>query len=389
MFTAGAAWAEPAVPIQVRDGVLYRDGHPCRAIGINFYSAFVRTLADAEDVSYRDGFAVLAAHKIPFARFNAGGFWPCDWKLYREDKEAFFKRLDGVVAAAREHGVGLIPSLFWLDSCVPDLVGEPRNQWANSDSKTIAFMRRYVEEVVTRYRHEPAIWAWELGNEYSLACDLPDAASHRPLVHPALGTPAGRSEADDLTHDMIVTVSRLFAEAVRRHDPLRPVTTGHSMPRPAAQHLRLEGSWTNDSVEEYARNLIEVSPAPIDLVSVHLYPFDSKRFGRADVSYAEILKHTRDAAAAAGRALFVGEFGAPEENGDAAAARAQVLAMIDALVESEIALAALWNYDLPSQEDTINVSATNARSWLLDEIQKANERIAAEYSHEDAPKLQQ
>lgn len=389
IFAAGAALAEPAAPIQVRDGALYKDGRLYRAVGINYFSAFCRTLADPGDVSYRDGFAVLASHKIPFIRFNAGGFWPCEWKAYREDKEAYFKRMDAVVAAAREAGLGLIPSLFWLNACVPDLAGEPRNQWANPDSKTVAFMRQYVREVVTRYEGEPAIWAWELGNEYSLECDLPNAADFRPLVHVALGTAASRSEADDLTHDMVVAASRLFAEEVRRHDPHRLITTGHSLPRPAAQHLRRERAWKDDSVEEFSQNLLEVSPDPVNLISVHLYPFDRKRFGRTDVAYAEILKIAQAAASRAGKVLFVGEFGAPEEKGEVRQAREQALAMFDAIVESEVPLAALWNFDLPSQEDTINVTAGNSRSWLLDEIQKANERIAAKISSEDTSKLQQ
>jgi hypothetical protein len=40
-----------------------------------------------------------------------------------------------------------------------------------------------------------------------------------------------------------------------------------------------------------------------------------------------------------------------------------------------VPLAALWNFDLSSQESTLNVTADNPRSWVLDELQHGNERL--------------
>ncbi len=45
--------------------------------------------------------------------------------MYIDDRAEYFRRLDAVVNAARQHGIGLVPSLFWYYACVPDLVGEP------------------------------------------------------------------------------------------------------------------------------------------------------------------------------------------------------------------------------------------------------------------------
>ena len=45
----------------------------------------------------------------PFARFMCSGFWPSENRLYQQDKEAYFQRLDAVVRAAEKHGIGLIP----------------------------------------------------------------------------------------------------------------------------------------------------------------------------------------------------------------------------------------------------------------------------------------
>lgn len=359
-------------------GALLKDGKPYYGVGINYFSAFVRRLENPEDTTYRQGFADLAKHGIPFVRFAACGFWPKNWKLYLEDKEAYFRLLDDVIKAAEEHDIGLIPSLFWYYACVPDIVGEPMNQWGNSESKTIGFMRRYTEEVVKRYVNSPAIWAWELGNEYSLAADLPNAADHRPWIHPDLGTPTSRSEADDLTHDMLLVALREFGKTVRAHDPYRAITSGNSLPRAAAHHMRMERSWTQDTREEFKGNLVEVTPDPLNLVSVHIYPMDvSGRFNQPYTSYEELLSLCLDAARKAGKGLFVGEFGAldDEAHGGRDKARRDNYAMIAALERCQVQLSALWNFDLPAQEDSINVTTTNHRSYLLNALGHANRRI--------------
>jgi len=369
----------PVATITVgKDGTILRDRKPYRAMGINYFSAFTRTLENPEDTSYREGFDELAKRGIPFVRLSGCGFWPVSWKVYREDKEKYFRLFDDVVKSAEEKGIGLIPSLFWYLPCVPDLVDESCDQWGNPSSKTIAFMRTYIGEVVERYKDSPAIWAWELGNEYSLAADLPNAADHRPPVWPNLGTRAARSAADDMTHDMIVTACRLFAEEVRKHDKLRPVTTGHSLPRASAHHQRIERSWAADSKGEFQSNLIDVTPDPMNLISVHVYPMDEKgRFKQEKTSYEEILTLCMQASAKAGKTLFVGEFGASdtEKDGGPESARKANAEVIAAIEKTRVPLAALWVFDLSDQDSFINVTPTNRRAYLLEELEKANRRL--------------
>ena len=76
---------------------------------------------------------------------------------------------------------------------MPDIVGEHLDQYGNPDSKSLAFIRRYTQEVVERYRNSPAIWGWEFGNEYNLDADLPGHHLHRPVCWPTLGTPPNRT----------------------------------------------------------------------------------------------------------------------------------------------------------------------------------------------------
>ena len=378
-FAAGAETPKAPVLTVGKTGVIMKDGKPYRGIGINYFSAFCRTLANAQDTSYTKGFDELAKRGIPFIRFMCGGFWPKDWKLYRENKEAYFALMDAFVKAAEEKNIGLVPSLFWWDPCAPDIVGEPRNQWGNPDSKTMAFMRQYVKDVVSRYVNSPAIWAWEFGNEYSLDADLPNAAECRPWAHPDLGTPKERSAADDLRHDMVVAACREFGKAVRQYDANRPVTTGHSLPRTCAQHLHAELKWTQDTKQEFAVNLVDATPDPINLISVHVYPFDKKdRFGEKTITFADILSLCMQTASKAGKALFVGEFGASdtEKDGGPDAARKDNQEMIAAIEATGVPLAALWVFDLSDQDSFINVTPTNARAYLLDELEHANQRLS-------------
>ena len=102
-----AAPAAPSLGLSVQDGVLVRNAWPYRGIGVNYFNAFGRVLADSSDTSYQQGFAVLREHDIPFARFAACGFWPSDWRLYQTNPTEYFRRLDGVIEAAEKNQIGL------------------------------------------------------------------------------------------------------------------------------------------------------------------------------------------------------------------------------------------------------------------------------------------
>ena len=341
------------------NATVLRDGKPYRGIGVNYFDCFLRTLNNGEDTSYEAGFATLAAKGIPFARFCATGFWPRDMKLYQTDRAEYFRRLDGVVKSAEKNGIGLVPSLFWYHACVPDLVGEPMDQWGNPQSKTHAWMREYVREIVTRYRDHPTIWAWELGNEFSLSASLPNAKDHRPKVHADLGTPATRSERDDLTYAMLRVAFAEFGKAVREHDAGRLILSGDSFPRPSAWHQENENKWTTDTPEQFAEILTLANPDPISAISLHAYDSDDQRFATAMEVSRKLDKP-----------LFIGEFGAPDETPEQAE---KFRSLLKAIVDHDVPLAALWVFDLKTQKEW-SVTAHNARAWQLDLISEANKR---------------
>ena len=334
------------------------NGKPYRGVGINYFSCFLRTLKDGNDTSYEAGFATLKAKGIPYARFCATGFWPRDMKLYVEDREEYFRRLDDVVHSAEKHGIGLIPSLFWYYACVPDLVGEPMDQWANPNSKTHAWMRQYVREVVTRYRDNPTIWAWELGNEFSLYAEIPHAV--RPKADSRLGTPETRSKRDELTFDMVRHAFISFATAVREHDPSRLIFTGDSFPRLAAWNLEQKKSWDHDTMEQFKQMLIKANPDPISGISLHAYEDDDQRFA-----------HAMEVSRLMNKPVFIGEFGAQHETEPQAA---KFRRLLKAVVDNDIPLAAVWVFDHPAQKD-FNIAVDNGRAYQLDLIVQANQKL--------------
>jgi cellulase (glycosyl hydrolase family 5) len=359
----------------VEGGILNKDGMPYRGIGVNYFNAFLRTLTKPGDDTYRQGFQTLRQqYDIPFIRFNAGGFWPSNWKLYLEDKQRYFALMDAFVQEAEDQGLGLIPSLFWYYACVPDLVGEPMDQWGNPQSKTHAFMRAYVGEVVGRYKDSPAVWAWEFGNEYLLTVDLPGPEQGLPKIVPQFGTPPERSPRDKMQRLWVETAYQEFAKAVRALDPHRLLITGDALPRACAHHLQTERAWKKDTRRQWTRMLLRSSPDRFGCVSIHVYPQRDGEYFPEQVGLRTLLGVCHDAAATAGKPLFVGEFGACRELGQEQA-RARLDELLDALLQLKIPLAALWVYDLPHQDKTCNVTADNDRAYMLDALRAANTAI--------------
>jgi hypothetical protein len=372
--------ADCAVGVSVtRDGKLSLAGRPLRALGVNYFNAFIRTLHDGNDTSYNAGFSVLAAHHIRWARFAACGFWPVDMKLYQTDREQYFRRMDGVIRSAERHGVGLVPSLFWHMAMVPDLVGEPCSAWGDPASKTHVFMRQYTREVVTRYQASPAIWGWEFGNEFSLEADML-FAWHHPAIAPEMGTPAARSARDNLTTAMINTALAAFADEVRKHDPHRFITSGHAIVRKNACNLLHGTAWNTDTPAQSREMLALQHPPGIDLLSAHLYTFPKQKLW--DI---ERLEEVAADARALGRPLMIGEFQIPEayvDQADTPAIREAFRSFLRRADAAGIPLAAVWVFDFPwHDKELCNITHDNSRGWQLDEMGAMNLKWAGQANY--------
>ncbi|MBT3200032.1 MAG: cellulase family glycosylhydrolase [Phycisphaerales bacterium] len=379
-MTVMVCCAEPVKPaktshgLSVVQGVLTLQGKPYKGVGVNYFSLFYRRIKNPGDMSHQKGLASLSAAKIPFVRFMACGFWPVDWDLYLRDKEAYFKLLDGVVKSAEEAKIGLIPSLFWHMSTVPDIVGEPMDQLGAPNSKTCEFIRQYTKEVVLRYRASPAIWAWEFGNEYNLHVDLPNASSHRPKIWPSLKTARKRTKRDDLTSRAMLTAYGIFAKTVRKYDKHRILITGNSVPRPSAFNNTKNKSWKPDSPEQYAQILNRDNPAGFDTISIHAYPQANNKYSANAKTLGEMIETTQKVSLKLNKPLFIGEFGAPMTLG-ADKERSNFQEILAAIKTNNVPLSAVWVFDLPGQSKDWNITFDNRRSYMLKLIAQTNRQI--------------
>lgn len=370
------------------EGVLLKDGTPYRGIGANLYDAFSRHWDHPGDLTYDRDFATLEAEGIPFARIMATYFSPDAIMEYVNHREDYLSKLDGVVASAEKHHVGLIMSLFWWDAAVPDVVHEPRSAWGDPDSKTIAFMREYTRTIVSRYNASPAVWAWEFGNEYNLSVDLPNAAEWRPNINS--DWPSKRTKADDLTTRMILVAFTEFGKTVREIDPKRAISTGNSLPRILAdlQRRTLQGG-DPDNRAQFRANLALVNPDPIDTLSIHLFRADMQyRFGQSYATYGDVLAEAMKVSATEKKPLLVLEFGSflrHDGLNTPVSVRADFEVKLKAIVDNRVPLSAVWGVS-SSMNYAFNyefmVSREKGLGYMFDAIKTANAEIAAQLASE-------
>lgn len=374
----------------VPDGTLTLDGKPWTGIGVNCFDAFLRTLRDSNNTSYERAFHTLDSLGIPFARLAFSGFYAKDMGLYTTNKDAYFRRLDQVVASARSHHIGLVPSLLWNQKLASEMTSQPVDSFNDTASATGRWARQYTREVVERYRGESTIWAWEIGNEYYPFGDLPGTSVyHTPTTTKAI-------------RDHFLSIATL----IRSLDPERLITSGNQVPTRNQYHRFLFRSdsvkyWNygaTDSLSEHLKVLAMLHPDPIDLISSHVYPFGNsggyfadRRPPADEIAY---IRSLREIGAALGKPVFLGEFGVNDQSPDAtgkpmdsASQAKEFTAMLEAITQSGLPMSAVWvfdfaSFDPPGQASTANtpfwsITLSNKRAYQLERLAEANHRLSS------------
>ncbi len=359
--------------IYFQDGVTMRNGEQYRAMGINYNNCFSSVIRDADNRDFVDGFRILKEdYNIPYIRFMACSFDHRGWQLYVDDPEEHFRRLDLIVREAEKRGLGLIPSLFWYVVAVPDLMNEPLSALGDADSASREFIRQYTTEVVTRYKDSPAIYAWEVGNEYLLYVDLPE---YDHLPPPKAGSGQPRTKEDKLFRPMIMDLYKDFYETVRAIDEHRIIVTGDSVPRAHAWHNRNKDAWGLDTREQWLEQFKADTPEPYQVVSFHLYAeADGEYFKGEKPSLEEFTRIISEFCREQGKAIWCGELGMPGYDSES---RDLFFRMMNTVEENKMDLSAIWNF-IPhgTYQTEWDITPDNERSFMLDAVVEMNERFA-------------
>ena len=350
----------------VEDGVIKLEGKPFYGFGVNYFGAFSHYedgyLPDAQ--TFKDGFAGMAEHNIPFVRI-ALGYYSAFYDRYDADPQGTLAKLREVLDAAEAQHVGVILSLFWHDAALPEHVGEKRADMGEAESRTVAYAVEFTTTIVKEFADHRALWGWEIGNEYNLDADLCDR--NLQMFLPAgftFDNPTGR---DYYTSNEAAFFFEAVASTIRKYDGYRLITNGCSEMRTCAwsmhkSTIRLKKDhlwdidWSQDTRKAFEKAIDLYTPASVDTVSFH---FQSGSAGAQTPSYnlsypvfageealtvPGFLDAYVQAAKAAGKALYLGEFGDFLDMESAADCPEMFRTLCGWVSDSGIQIASLWQF---------------------------------------------
>ena len=328
-------------------------------LGANKFDLLLQYLEPAPDAAGRDAAgehyikqamaekAIADAHDVGFTflRVSVTGFAPSepgnrnnDLALWQNDPAAFWAATDRMFDALDRAGLKLVPSFVWNLSQFPALAKETVTTLVRDpNSASRRLLARFIGDFIGRYKGRQTILFYELTNEMNLFADIELRKKCRA------GAPCAW---DNFTTAEMIEFSRDLVRQIKSLDPARPVTSGYSLPRPAATHLTRRPEygangpdWTPDTKEEMNRNLIEIHQ-PFDIISAHIYPTPQEtRFGLPQGEQYRLVADAAAAATSAGKPLFIGEFG------DTGGATPFMAHLLDEIVQHRVDYAAIWVWE--------------------------------------------
>ena len=372
--------------LYTEDGIVKLNGAPFYGFGTNYYDIASRPFYDPECTDFEVGIQNLKRFKLPYirVRFSAWGNEGMD--LFWNNREAYFAVLDRCVALCEKYRMGIIAVLCWTTN--PYVY--PYASFSPEPMSHAEFIRRddtvgyqkmlaYIKAVVTRYRLSPALWGWEIGNEYNLACDV------HPLYLPAA--------------DLAAFFLRV-GEKIREYDGSgRLIETGNSQNRPGSYHLMRRQAkadpwpdssvWSEekqdhvmepDSPEEMAEMLKLYDSPAMSVSSTHLYNC-TQILGGKTVPISEYVRFFTAVGKQMQKPLFVGEYCDDEINGITqwtpeieAESLAKFQILHEAMVNNDVQLAMLW---MQSNDRDIYYTLNSYHTYMLSRVKEANETFAA------------
>ena len=382
--------ADGGVFVRAADAGLTRGGAPFRALGFNQPDLFSALLTGGDEGRKKSCAALedAARSEVRFLRFWASAFWPCDMKLYFADPKAYWAAMDEVFSRARTNNVMLVPSIFWQNYLWSDLCDEPRQAMADPASKTYAAMHAYAAELVTRYKDDPNVLLWELGNEYFLSADLNPGYDPTGMGAGArhLGTRPRRALDDSLTTDRLRAFYTNMTAHIHALDPNHLVTSGDAGVRHSSRSLRESFPkcvFKPDALNDHLASLLGANPAPLDVLCIHYYGNLKGEFwpgtrpeavGGLSTRGLDLLTSLARTATAARLPLFVGELGQHDPRLSEEPDARFLCAAIDRLEAEGADLIGIWAWHFPLH-DKENVTGSTYPA-LMKRVREFNQRYA-------------
>jgi hypothetical protein len=344
-----------------------------------------KAIVDAQDIGVTYlRVSVTGYHPSTYRRSH-----PSDLDLWRDDPSAYWALFDQMMADLRAHDVRIVPVFVWNWTQFPSMTGESADQMINDpDSASYRLLEEYVTEFVHRYEDHPALYFYELTNELNLQADLDvvDRCARGGLPDPMMCEPMSNFSTDEM-----IAFTRRLAAHVRSLDPSRPISSGFSLPRPNAEHLRRQPEFAPggpdfelDSSAEFEKNLTDIHSG-VDIVSVHFYNhlYNNDRLGITGHTNAALLDRVKRIADELDKELFVGEFGdvMPYIKDDRRALFTQNV--LDKIVELEIPYSAPWVWEFYAHSPYVTYDNPNTffnlepgyTDLIISKIEEANEDL--------------
>ena len=375
MKTVSSDWFDYEIPAPgerntARLGLRVEDGGEIRlagekfcGFGVNYFGAFAHYWGgDYENQPFTDAFRKLKEYGVDYIRMPFGGYWTDYYDAFRRDPEEVLRYLDRIVEEAERQQMGIIVSLFWHDTALPLALGEHRSAMGDPESATVRFARDYASVLVSRYASSPAVWAWEIGNEYNLDADLCDTSGWNWLSGYPGDEPSG---FDYFSSEEMLVFYREISAAIRQYDGWRMIETGNGEMRPfaapsakAARRMNEKThswavDWTRNTRRQFDEMNAYMTPDPIDCVCFHLqhgtgdgsgqYVERMEPWGKT-VTQREYFTAYREAADAVGKGCIFGECGDFLDMNGAPDLEEHFRALIDDIRASGIQLALTWQF---------------------------------------------
>jgi mannan endo-1,4-beta-mannosidase len=173
----------PATGFVTRQGTkLMLDGQPYKFSGLNVYHANGRNDCWQPPLGNADGALAAELDLIPGNAIRAWFFQGLAVRNGQRDWSAF----DHTLAVARSKGRKVVVVLTGEGGC-----GDPGRHWSSwyaSDYRMVtqpghtASYRAWVWEIVSRYRNDPTVLMWQIGNELEIKFDPTNCGSTDTLI---------------------------------------------------------------------------------------------------------------------------------------------------------------------------------------------------------------